>query len=280
MPACRPSFNLGFPNMKCSYPSATLGIALNKSGESIGEVWYGTVQDWRVKVRFVMALYKTGGWRWGLLWHCTRLEGEGEVCCGTVQDWRVRWSLMWHCTRLEGEGEVCCGTVQDWRVRWSWCGTVQDWRVKVRFDVALYKTGGESEVFCGTVQDWRVRWSLVWHCTTLESEVKFDVALYKTGEWRWGLVWHCTRLESTHEFWCDTIQEWKVQVRFCVALYNTRNFEWGSRVVNRSCPSSFTPYPWNAYPMKSVLKLVSSHFWAHSYMYSNCEHLIATDSSF
>jgi len=47
MPAFRPTFNLGFLNTKCSYPSATFGVALNKVD--------------RVQVKFDVALYKTGG---------------------------------------------------------------------------------------------------------------------------------------------------------------------------------------------------------------------------
>jgi len=151
----------------------------------------------------------------------------------------------------------------------------------------------------------------VWLYTTPEISSVAFVALYKTGIFSSDLVWHYTRLENTDEVWGGTVQDWRLYVKFGVALYKTKSTSevwcctvkvwrvqmmcsvvWHSkgiqsrnkilltkRVVNRSCPSSFTPYPWNAYPMNSVLKLISVHFRAHNYMYSDCEHLIATDST-
>jgi hypothetical protein len=59
MPVCRPSFNLNFPYMKCNHPTPNFGVVLDKIGESTGEVCCGTVQDWRVKVKFVVVLCKT-----------------------------------------------------------------------------------------------------------------------------------------------------------------------------------------------------------------------------
>ena len=160
--------------MKCSYPTATFGVALNKSGESTGEVWCGTVQDWSV--------------RWSMVWHCTWLESEGkfvvalyktgelgEVCCGTVQEWRVhksgkhRRGFLWLYTTPEISSKACRGTVQHktrrfrWDLVWHytrlentdevWSATVQDWRLYVRFGVALCKTKSTGEVWCCTIQD-------------------------------------------------------------------------------------------------------------------------------
>jgi hypothetical protein len=134
----------------------------------------------------------------------------------------------------------------------------------MRFGVALHKTG-------------EYRWSLWWHCTRLRVQVRFGVALYKTRKYIWDLVWHCTRLEILGEVWFGSILDWRIQVRFDVALKKTgkyrRDLVWHSkgiqsrnkfslpkRVVNRSCPASFTPYSWNAYPMNSVFKLISAYF--------------------
>jgi hypothetical protein len=46
--------------MKCNHPIAKFGVVLDKIGESPGEVCCGTVQDRRVKVKFGVAIYKTG----------------------------------------------------------------------------------------------------------------------------------------------------------------------------------------------------------------------------
>jgi hypothetical protein len=63
MPACRPSFNLSFPNMKCNHSTAKFGVVLDKIGESTGEVYCGTIQDWRVHVMFGVALNNSEKYR-------------------------------------------------------------------------------------------------------------------------------------------------------------------------------------------------------------------------
>ena len=57
--------------------------------EGEGEVWCGTVKDWRVHMSFVVTLYKSGKFRRGFVWLYTKPEISSEACCGSVQDGKI-----------------------------------------------------------------------------------------------------------------------------------------------------------------------------------------------
>jgi len=121
--------------------------------ERIDEVLCGSKQHSKFRVKFVVALYKTGKFRWDLVWHYTRLENTDEIYGGTVQDWRFGVALY----KTKSTGEIRCGTIQDWRIQ-------------MKFVVALYKTGEHTG-------------GLVSHRTRLRVQVRFGVALYKTRKY-------------------------------------------------------------------------------------------------
>ena len=47
--------------------------------EILGEVWFGSILDWRIQVRLDVALKKPGKYRTDLVWHCKSLESTNEM---------------------------------------------------------------------------------------------------------------------------------------------------------------------------------------------------------